>query len=126
MLFRDLLSPKGRRLLVLFLVGETPTAGIHKEAFESALRQIDKLSVLYQPETPTIPILGPSFSGSAESMETAIRNWLAETRELAGIAQGQKLTVQIVSGSATAIPIASNPAEIMGVTTSIFEIPARR
>ena len=35
-LFRD---SKNSRLLVVFLVGETPTTGVHKGAFESALKQ---------------------------------------------------------------------------------------
>ena len=36
-LFRD---PQDRKLLLLFLVGETPTTGIHKQAMFSALEQM--------------------------------------------------------------------------------------
>ncbi len=108
-LFRDPQSAKGPRLLVVFLVGETPTAGVHKEALLSALRQIDRLS---GPNNSTIKILGPAFSGSAESMESTLRDWLAERgQQQNGIAKAHKLEITIVSGSATAAPIASSPSE---------------
>src|SRR5262249_18446211 len=71
------------RALLLFLVGETPTSGIHKAAMLSALRQIDSFcdspdgtsEVLFSEGVPhpdksvcsEIKVLGPSFSGSAES-----------------------------------------------------------
>src|SRR5262249_36151096 len=40
LLFRHL---KPKRLLLLFLVGETATGGIHRVAFQTALEQIEKL-----------------------------------------------------------------------------------
>jgi hypothetical protein len=39
-LYRD---SKGKKLLLLFLVGETTTGGIHRVAFQTALRQIEEL-----------------------------------------------------------------------------------
>ena len=97
-LFRD---SAGKRLLIVFLVGETPTSGIHKPAFLSALRQIDSLKINSQ----KIKILGPSFSGSAESMEGALKNWLAETHRQNQLPSRIPPEIQIVSGSATAISI---------------------
>ena len=41
-LFRD--RKGGNRLLLLFVVGETPTGGIHKVAFQNALWQIEELA----------------------------------------------------------------------------------
>ncbi|HKW32221.1 MAG TPA: hypothetical protein VJN92_04400 [Candidatus Acidoferrum sp.] len=104
-LFRDPLSEKGPRLYVLFLVGETPTAGLHKDAFVSALKQIDELAQINKRNDSTLKILGPSFSGSAESMESALRSWLADPQKKSESGKLFK-QIQIVSGSATAIPIA--------------------
>jgi hypothetical protein len=98
-------------LLVLFLVGETPTSGIHKVALESALDQIDRLvsdandvSVpgdvcpgLGKIEPDAIRILGPTFSGSRFSLEVALQNWRK------GRCKSREVPISIISGSATAI-----------------------
>lgn len=106
-------ASKGKLFLV-FLVGETPTSGIHKAAMADALRQLasfyqwvpgpdklpDELLRLAQknPGT-TIKIMGPSFTGSATSLEFTLRDWLA------GLPARERSRVkfQIVSGSATSI-----------------------
>jgi hypothetical protein len=100
-LFRDI-KPDERRLLLLFLVGETPTTGIHKEAFNNALDQIMRLheAGIAQPSEDgswKIRVLGPSFSGSATSLALSI-NDLFNQRE-----RSPRVKVQIISGSATAI-----------------------
>lgn len=107
MLFRD---PSGHKLLLVFLVGETPTAGVRKSALLSAL---DELAEFYpqepnHPELPagfpvpetsdaasTIRIMGPSFSGSAVSLRLVLGQW----------SQDKKLNwkFEIISGTATAI-----------------------
>lgn len=120
-LFRDPYSGASPRLLVLFLVGEIPTAGISKEAFSSALSQISEFSGPRCPsraaeENPprtgsvSVRILGPSFSGSVESLDYAIASWLAEHALHAGNANPKRFRFQIVSGSATAIPIKADSA----------------
>jgi hypothetical protein len=63
-----------RQLLGVFLVGETPKTGIHQAAFHEALQLITDLSV----EQAQVNVLGPTFSGSAESLRTALLNWLDE------------------------------------------------
>jgi hypothetical protein len=94
-------SDKGRLLLV-FLVGETATAGIHKRAFATSLRLIAK-SPECQPQV-AIRVLGPYFSGSQVSLERVLRGWADEQGFSAGrCADGRPLTVRIVSGSATGI-----------------------
>jgi len=88
-------------LLLLFLVGETPTGGIHRVAFQNALRQIEELPrrVGSKTEEPAqkepLRILGPSFSGSDDSLAILLKGWI----------DGQKPPpeVRIVSGSATSI-----------------------
>ncbi len=106
MLFRDgrpAATPGPRRLMTVFLVGETPIAGINKDAFRQAVSFISKLTQAVncqQPQTanprPTpvggksdpILVLGPPSSGSAESLGLAMES-LSESR------------FTVVSGSAT-------------------------
>jgi hypothetical protein len=78
-LFRD---PRSKRLLLLFLVGETPTGGIHRVAFQNALRQIEELPrrVGSTTEAPaqkkTLLILGPYFPSSANSLAILLKGWI--------------------------------------------------
>ena len=102
-LFRNIGTDK-RRLLLLFLVGETPTSGIHKIAFRSALDQISALPpwLVRPPADPAVPkirVMGPTFSGSAISLSIALDKWLA-----AFTAAGKPAPrVEIISGTATGI-----------------------
>jgi hypothetical protein len=94
-------------LVGVFLVGETPKRGIHQAAFLQALRLIRALGgghdrregtpsqAAAAPPSGTVKILGPSFSGSAESLRLAVR--LAQRKGLG------PLDLEIVTGSATAI-----------------------
>jgi hypothetical protein len=92
-------EPKGhgadRCLLGVFLVGETPKRGIHQAAFVEALRLIQALSP--GDRRRHLRLLGPTFSGSLESLRLALK---------AGAAGGllsQGSEIEIVTGSATAI-----------------------
>src|SRR5262249_34925597 len=72
---------KSKGLLALFLVGETPTGGIHRVAFQNALRQIEELpsrvgSMTEAPaEESRLRILGPYFSSSANSLAILLKGW---------------------------------------------------
>jgi hypothetical protein len=99
MLFRD-----DEKLLVLFLVGETPTSGIHKVAFQNALWQIENLDGWKRSGTAdetaktankTLRIVGPRFSGSADSLSILLRSWTG--------AYEAPPKVRVVSGSANSI-----------------------
>ncbi len=105
------------QLLIVFVVGETPTAGIHRQAMRAALEQIALFAgarpktfpgfVVAGMEQPAgaaaassqlkVRILGPTFSGSAFSLGVTLKNWLLSfpTSSLPHI--------RIVSGTATAI-----------------------
>lgn len=96
------------KLLLLFLVGETPTGGIHKVAFQNALWQLEQIADWKRSKTDaglgdgteeanpkTLRIVGPTFSGSGDSLATLLRPWLR------GFEWPPK--VRIVSGSATSI-----------------------
>jgi hypothetical protein len=109
-LFRNI-TPEDRRLLILFLVGETPTTGIHKDAFSNALGQIVRLhdagiATAAQNGSLKVRVLGPSFSGSATSLALSLKEFF-EKKE-----QSARTNVQIISGSATAI----NKNDILSLT----------
>lgn len=118
LLFRDPPDPSRNRakgkLSMVFLVGETPTSGLRKAAMRGALDQLadfwgwvpgsnklpDELYKLAQNNrSRTVKIMGPTFSGSAVSLEFALRDWLAQ---LPGRVR-TRVKFRIVSGTATAI-----------------------
>lgn len=65
LLFRKVKNRAGE-LLIVFLIGESPRAGMHQDAFKEALKLIAELKET-APEQ-TVSILGPSFSGSVDSL----------------------------------------------------------
>jgi len=68
---RHFVSPSvENKCLLVFIVGETPTAGINGFQFEAAVRSIAKL---HPSDTRPIGILGPTFSGSFLSLTKLIR-----------------------------------------------------
>ena len=90
LLFRGRQKPE--ELLIVYLVGETPTSGIQREAMSAALDAIGnchwrKARGIQGCEDGQIRILSPFFSGSTESL----RNSLSLRKEV----------FTIVSGSAT-------------------------
>jgi hypothetical protein len=94
MLFRGgRAAPAVRPLLAVLVVGETPKAGIHKAAFKRAVELILALhppTAGHAPSSPEIPVLGPTFSGSIDSLRLAIAGTPAAVR------------FRVVSGSAAA------------------------
>ena len=108
-LFRN---PRNQELLLIFVVGETPTTGIHKQALFSALDQMaqfypwDPRHSELPPEFPQVKslsafdplrVMGPAFSGSAVSLRFVLDSWLKSRGD------NPKLRFQIISGSATTI-----------------------
>lgn len=81
------------QLMIVFLVGESPKAGIHKRAFRQAMEMIAGLRCTAQQPIERIDILGPSFSGSVDSLVMALKSW----RSVNATAP-----LRIASGSATA------------------------
>ncbi|HYM00021.1 MAG TPA: hypothetical protein VEZ90_13790, partial [Blastocatellia bacterium] len=99
------------RLLVLFLVGETPTLGIDKEALATALDTMDSC-----PEwDKQVKLLGPFASGASASLWLAVKNWYEKIQHRGDLAQAspqvadadgsspdnQQIHFRIISGSAT-------------------------
>jgi hypothetical protein len=69
-------------LLMLLLVGETPTGGVRSRSFCAALDFVTAWEAVVAEASPgswhpplSIRVLGPSFSGSAHSMRLSIVNW---------------------------------------------------
>ena len=88
-------------LMALLVVGETPTWGVHKPALRRALDFASRVQRAGAPPltTPTdVRIIGPTFSGSAESLRLTLRLWAAEPR---AASDGDLPAIRIVSGSAT-------------------------
>jgi len=65
-----------QNLIVVYLVGEWITSGIDREAFRAALLHIKRLEAKAQEATPTkrLPILGPMFTGSVDSLGLALQH----------------------------------------------------
>lgn len=89
--FNGQFGPQARRQLeAVFLVGESPKQGIHKEAFAEAVEMVRRL----QPPGRPVRVLGPTFSGSVESLRLTFGRLLASP--------GPAPRFQVISGSATA------------------------
>ncbi|MGI8978561.1 MAG: hypothetical protein ACR2FY_05010 [Pirellulaceae bacterium] len=102
-------------LLMVYLVGETTTSGIHKEAFLAAVRQIKTLekmtcppepspqSIRPKPDSrPTIRVAGPLFTGSADSLALAIRQW-CDSEIQGGVDAGSVGKFLVITGTAVSI-----------------------
>ncbi len=115
-LLQDTNGQDGVHLLLLYLIGETPISGIQKGALRTALEEMawfcdwhgqeqgknpkDPLfQTLRAPDTSCgqIRVLGPTFSGSAQSLDFALSSWLNSA------SRADELQVRMISGSATAI-----------------------
>ena len=81
LLYRRVLQSKGLstetrtgdRLLLVYLVGELPTSGLHKQAFQESLEEIQYVSKARGLITPRIMIVGPTFTGSAPSLSSLMK-----------------------------------------------------
>ncbi len=99
LLFRGPLADDGnRRLVLVFLVGETPKAGIQKAAFRETLDLVADLQGVALSD-PTVALLGPTYSGSVESLRLALLAWQAQEKE-----HQRRLSLRFhaATGSATA------------------------
>ena len=86
-------------LLLVYLVGETPTSGVHKEAFLAAVRQSKALAELAPGgdavSRSTIRVAGPLFSGASDSLALAIQQ--------ANEASPTKTNFQVITGTAVSV-----------------------
>lgn len=143
-------APDTVGLVVVHVVGETPTAGVWPAAFRAALADRDTLAaalarsgVLADPagerarRADTLRVVGPIFSGSVESLRRGLAHWLdaapTARRALvvsggATVAQNQAVLRQDarVAFAATVNPVDSVLAVVDSVLVSEFRIPLDR
>lgn len=126
-----------KRLRLLYVVHETPTSGVHKAAFNTAVAE--RARILWDPAFTVDPlareellVAGPVFSGSAVSLRLALNDALAAHLH-------PVRTIRVISGSATSssnhAAIADNtldslrvlrPATTLGVSTDYVRFPRIR
>jgi len=92
-----------QELLLLMIVGETPTWGVQHEALQTSLNiawhldyRLNRKSAGTDRES-AIRILGPTFSGTADSLARAIKAWTEQD------AKRKDARIWICSGAATAV-----------------------
>jgi hypothetical protein len=107
LLFRKVDMNGQRCLLAVFLVGESPKGGIQKQAFYKALNFMTGLQQTIKPKE-SLRILGPSFSGTAESLQIALREWIRRHPD--------ELEIQMVTGSATSQGLVEFFQQLNGTT----------
>jgi hypothetical protein len=95
LLFRSA-NVQSKELCIVWLVGETPTSGIEKDAFQKSVELIRKFDLRkhQSDNSETVRILAPFFSGSQQSLLMA----LEDAKPCTG-----KVQFIIRNGSATAI-----------------------
>jgi hypothetical protein len=92
---------KSPGLCVVFLVGETPMGGIHKQALYAALKLMADVG---HPETAPVRIVGPHFSGSQTSLQFVIGDWWKVGDSLFSDHQAHPTYhFKIITGNATAV-----------------------
>jgi hypothetical protein len=95
------LSRSYREGLIVFVVGEEATQGIHREQFQNALEWIADLQNNVAPENKRIGILGPTFSGSFPSLSQVLSESKTKEKLFLGTPPDRRLAVfsGSVSGS---------------------------
>lgn len=73
-----LLLRRNEQLALVYLVAETPTSGIDKSAFMKCVKDILVWQKLFDSPATPLPIVGPNFSGSAQSLTGALRDCLSD------------------------------------------------
>jgi len=93
LLFRG--KDKSDETALVFLVSETPTLGIHKNALTNALTQAANLLKPLNRPFNEVRFVGPNFSGSAKSLQLALTDWFKQEQNRPAV------TVHFISGNAT-------------------------
>lgn len=68
-----LFENSGHQSLIVLLVGESPTDGIHRQQFDRAIELKRKIEELGNTSIPRFYILGTSFSGSLHTLDLALK-----------------------------------------------------
>jgi hypothetical protein len=95
-------------LLLLLLVGETPTAGIDRIAFSEAMDVAARLQISQAHSAAStdggpplqLRILAPTYSGTTPSLRMGLTRWWSDFPK--DVAKGRACIVRVLSGGATA------------------------
>lgn len=93
--------PKEPRLLLLLLVGETPTYGIDKDALWTALDIAKRLARYREEHRRAWCVIGPTFSGSAESLARTLGQWYKDRKK--ECPAPEPFEFRVCTGSATSL-----------------------
>ena len=113
LLFRGPGQSPYQNALVVFIVGEEPTRGIHRVQFENAVAWIGALQQSGD-KRPSVAILGPTFSGSFPSLT----DLLAKTNAVSNLNGGRVFS--IYSGSASSRDDGKHFAQTKGIDFRSF------
>jgi len=110
-------------LLLVAVVGELPTSGIRKHAFRQALEYLAEL----RPVLPkgALPVVGPHFSGAAESLRRAMdawhteHDWPAEFRVVTGSATDRR-NAGIIRGERIQFTATVLPSDVIARTAKDY------
>jgi hypothetical protein len=105
MLFRGGNADDGGRLVMLLIVGESPNTGLRQLAMKRALDVAERFGFPDAAAGPRhgsrrIRVVGPTFSGSAQSLRNALRAWSDDNPSL-------DIEYRVVSGTATGAAVPS-------------------
>lgn len=107
LVFRGTRRPE--RKWVVFLVGESPVAGVHREAFRAALTCAAAQAA---PGPRTVRVIGPNFSGSQVLLMPDLLAWQKETGvrvdAISGTAAGLQPTAEVLKRLGVADPAAAD------------------
>lgn len=89
-------------LCVVFLIGETPMSGIHKQAFYNALTLMRDVG---HPDGGVVRVIGPYFSGSQTSLQFVIGDWWAraDSTSIYELETYPIYKFNVITGNATAV-----------------------
>lgn len=113
LLFRNANDLPYKKALIVFIVGEEPTRGIHRTQFVNAVSWIDGLRKHGTMGTP-VTILGPTFSGSLPSLTEL----LSDDKLLSSLKGDTELA--IYTGSATSREAGKQFAKTKGIDFRSF------
>jgi len=75
-------AKRTEEVLLVFLVGETPTGGISRPMFENTLNYLQRIAVQSCTTMNEIPLAGPMFSGSLQSLPNQLIPFLRKNPQV--------------------------------------------
>ncbi len=109
-------SDLDRSVVVLLLVGETPTVGLHPTAMLHALEAAEA----WRSVGSELKIIGPTYSGSARSLRISLERWKSAHPDPV-----EAPDVRIVTGSASGAHVSATLRDAPWITFNATTVPAQ-